>query len=96
MGIARTLAFIPLNARGAFPAIARRRSVSAVARELGVSVSALRQSVEQPDTRVGAALLVRTSRKVTLTDAGQRLLEHADPAVEQARAGLMLFGAGPG
>ena len=82
------MAFTPLNALNAFLAVARRRGYSAAARDLGVSTSALSQSVRQLETRLGVALLARTSRSVALTDAGQRLLENAGPAVDQALESL--------
>lgn len=90
------MAFTPLNALNAFLAVARRRSFAAAARDLGVSASALSQSVQQLEVRVGVALLTRTSRSVALTDAGQRLLEHAGPAVDQALEALKTVTARPG
>ncbi|WP_394830250.1 LysR substrate-binding domain-containing protein [Pendulispora rubella] len=90
------MAFTPLNALNSFLAVARRRSFAAAARELGVSTSALSQSVRQLEVRVGVALLTRTSRNVALTDAGQRLLENAGPAVEQALDSLKTVSSRPG
>lgn len=90
------MAFTPLNALHAFLAVARRRSFSAAARDLGVSASALSQSVQQLEARVGVALLTRTSRSVALTDAGQRLLEHAGPGVDAALDALKTVTARPG
>lgn len=78
------MAITPLNALNAFLEVARRRSFAAASRELGVSSSALSQSVKQLEERLGVPLLVRTSRSVALTDAGQRLLSNAGPAVEAA------------
>ena len=82
------MAFTPLNSLNAYLAVARRRSFAAAARELGVSPSALSQSVRQLEQRLGVALLRRTSRNVAVTEAGQRLLEHAGPAVDQALQSL--------
>jgi len=82
------MAFTPLNALNSFLAVARRRSFAAAARDLGVSTSALSQSVRQLESRLSVTLLTRTSRTVALTDAGQRLLENAGPAVEQALESL--------
>src|SRR4051812_16623179 len=82
------MAFTPLNALNAYLAVARRRSFAAAARELGVSPSALSQSVRQLEKRLGVALLTRTSRNVAMTDAGRRLLDHAGPAVDQALESL--------
>lgn len=78
------MAFTPLNSLNAFIAVARRLSYAAAARDLGVSTSALSQSVRQLEERLEATLLTRTSRNVSLTDAGRRLLENAGPAVDQA------------
>jgi DNA-binding transcriptional LysR family regulator len=90
------MAFTPLNALHAFLAVARRRSFAAAARDLGVSTSALSQSVRQLEERLHVTLLTRTSRSVALTDAGQRLLENAGPAVEQALDSLKTVTAQPG
>ena len=90
------MAFTPLNALNSFLAVARKRSFAAAARDLGVSTSALSQSVRQLESRLGVTLLTRTSRTVALTDAGQRLLENAGPAVEQALESLKTVSAQPG
>ena len=90
------MAFTPLNALSAYLAVARRRSFAGAAKELGVSTSALSQSVRQLESRLGVTLLNRTSRTVALTDAGRRLLEDAGPAVEQALESLKTVRARPG
>ena len=90
------MAFTPLNALNAFIAVARRRSFAAAARDLGVSTSALSQSVRQLEARLSVTLLNRTSRTVALTDAGQRLLENAGAAVDQALESLRTATAKPG
>src|SRR5271168_519850 len=90
------MSFTPLNALNAFLAVARRRSFAAAGRDLGVSTSALSQSVRQLEERLAVPLLTRTSRSVALTDAGQRLLENAGPAVEQALESLKTVSARPG
>jgi DNA-binding transcriptional LysR family regulator len=82
------MAFTPLNALNAFLVVARRLSYAAAARDLGVSTSALSQSVRQLEERLGVTLLTRTSRSVALTDAGHRLLDNAGPAVDQALESL--------
>lgn len=87
------MAFTPLNALNAFIAVARRRSFAAAARELGVSTSALSQSVRQLEARLGVGLLTRTTRTVALTDHGQRLLENAGAAVDQALESLKTVSA---
>ncbi|HEY6004446.1 MAG TPA: LysR substrate-binding domain-containing protein [Anaeromyxobacter sp.] len=90
------MAFTPLNALSSFIAVARRRSFAAAARHLGVSTSALSQSVRQLEARLGVTLLTRTSRTVALTDAGQRLLENAGAAVDQALESLKTVSVRPG
>lgn len=82
------MAFTPLNALNSFLVVARQRSFAAAAKELGVSTSALSQSVRQLEARLGVVLLTRTSRSVALTSAGQRLLENAGPGVAQALESL--------
>ncbi|WP_426755934.1 LysR family transcriptional regulator [Myxococcus sp. Y35] len=90
------MAFTPLNALNAFLAVGRHRSFAAAAKELGVSGSALSQSVRQLEARLGVALLTRTTRSVALTDAGRRLMEAAGPSVEQALQALKTATARPG
>ncbi len=90
------MAFTPLNALNSFLAVARHRSFASAARHLGVSTSALSQSVRQLEARLGVTLLTRTSRTVALTDAGQRLLEDAGAAVDQALESLKTVSVRPG
>lgn len=90
------MAFTPLNSLNGFIAVARRLSYARAAKELGVTPSALSQSVRQLEERLDVTLLNRTSRSVALTDAGQRLLEHAGPAVDQALESLRNVTAVPG
>lgn len=90
------MAFTPLNSLNAFLVVARHRSYAAAARELGVSTSALSQSVRQLEERLEVSLLTRTSRSVALTDAGQRLLEQGGPGVDQALEALRTVKAAKG
>jgi DNA-binding transcriptional LysR family regulator len=80
----------------AFLAVARSRNFSSAARELGVSRSAVSQSVRQLEKDLGVVLVTRTTRSVSLTDEGRRLLESASPAVAQIRAALVEVAAKPG
>src|SRR6266568_5009665 len=80
----------------AFLAVARLRSFSSAARELGVSRSAVSYSVRQLEDRLRVVLLTRTTRSVSLTDAGRRLVETAGPGLGQALAALANVGAQPG
>ena len=75
------MALTSLNSLNAWLEVARRRSFAAAARELGVSPSALSQSVRQLEARLGVSLLTRTSRSVALTDAGHALITALQPAM---------------
>src|SRR5262249_52396426 len=72
----------------AFTAIARHRSFSGAARELGVSPSALSQILRELEKRLGLRLLNRTTRSVTLTDTGRQLLTRIQPLFEELDAAL--------
>jgi DNA-binding transcriptional LysR family regulator len=67
----------------AFIAIADHLSFRAAASRLGITPSALSHSMRQLEERLGVRLLHRTTRSVSLTDAGHRLLERLRPAIEQ-------------
>ena len=67
----------------AFVAVADQRSFRAAAPRLGVTPSALSHSMRQLEERLGVRLLHRTTRSVSATDAGLRLLERLRPAVSQ-------------
>ena len=64
----------------AFLRVAERRSFSAAASDLGVSPSAISQTIKGLEARVGAPLFMRTTRSVGLTQAGEQFLERAAPA----------------
>ena len=67
----------------AFLSVARHRSFRKAAAELGVTPSAISQAVRALETRVGAALFIRTTRSVGLSEAGERFLARATPAFEE-------------
>jgi DNA-binding transcriptional LysR family regulator len=67
----------------AFLSVARHRSFRRAAAELGVTPSAISQAVRALEARVGAALFIRTTRSVGLTEAGERFLSRAKPAFEE-------------
>lgn len=79
-----------------FLTVARLKSFSSAARELGVSRSAVSQAVRQLEDRLRVVLLTRTTRSVSLTDAGRRLVESAAPALAQALTALTEVAARPG
>jgi DNA-binding transcriptional LysR family regulator len=72
----------------AFVAVADRLSFRAAASQLGVTPSALSHSMRQLEERLGVRLLNRTTRSVSVTDAGLRLLEQLRPAMDQITGAL--------
>jgi DNA-binding transcriptional LysR family regulator len=66
-----------------FLAVARHRNFRRAAADLGVTPSAVSQAVRVLEARLGAALFVRTTRSVGLTEAGQRFLDRAGPGFEE-------------
>jgi DNA-binding transcriptional LysR family regulator len=67
----------------AFLSVARHRSFRKAATELAVTPSAISQAVRALEARIGAALFIRTTRSVGLTEAGERFLVRAKPAFEE-------------
>jgi DNA-binding transcriptional LysR family regulator len=67
----------------AFLAVAQHRSFSRAAAELGVTPSAISQAIRALEAHVGAALFLRTTRSVGLTEAGERFHSRAKPAFEE-------------
>jgi DNA-binding transcriptional LysR family regulator len=80
----------------AFLAVARLRSFSSAARELGVTRSAVSHSVQQLEAQLRVPLLTRTTRSVSVTDAGRRLVESVGPAFGQIFGALGEVSAKPG
>ncbi|MGH7066530.1 MAG: LysR family transcriptional regulator [Acetobacteraceae bacterium] len=76
----------------AFLSVARHRSFRKAAAELGVTPSAISQAVRTLEARVGAALFIRTTRSVGLTEAGERFLSRAKPAFEELVAASAVAG----
>jgi DNA-binding transcriptional LysR family regulator len=66
-----------LDAMQAFVAVADLQGFAPAARKLGLSPSAVTRLIAGLEERLGARLLQRTTRQVTLTDAGSRYLERA-------------------
>ena len=62
---------------GFFSALASTGSLSAAARELGVTTAAVSKHLAQMETRIGVALVNRTTRRMSLTPEGELCLQHA-------------------
>lgn len=76
----------------AFLAVAREGSFTRAAAQLGVSQSALSHTIRGLETRLGIRLLTRTTRSVSLTEAGERLARSIGPHFEEIEAGLAAIG----
>jgi DNA-binding transcriptional LysR family regulator len=72
----------------AFAAVARERSFRGAAARRGVSASSLSSAVRRLETRLGVRLLNRTTRSVTATEAGARLVERLAPALAEVAAAV--------
>jgi DNA-binding transcriptional LysR family regulator len=72
----------------AFLAVARERSFTRAAAQLGVSQSALSHTIRGLESRLGVRLLTRTTRSVSTTEAGERLFQSLSPHFEQIDAEL--------
>lgn len=67
----------------AFITVARERSFTRAAAQIGVSQSALSHTIRALETRLGVRLLTRTTRSVSPTDAGERLLNTIAPRFDE-------------
>jgi DNA-binding transcriptional LysR family regulator len=81
-----------LNDIAAFLAVARERSFTRAAAQLGVSQSALSQTLRGLEARLGLRLLTRTTRSVSPTEAGERLLHAVGPRLDEIDAELAALG----
>src|SRR3954454_2967500 len=77
-----------LNDLVAFLTVARERSFTRAAAQLGVSQSALSHTMRGLEERLGVRLLTRTTRSVAPTEAGERLLRKIGPHLEEIDAEL--------
>jgi DNA-binding transcriptional LysR family regulator len=66
-----------------FARVARRGSFSAAGRELGIPQSTASRTIAELERRIGAALLVRNTRAVTLTDEGADFLSRIEPVLAE-------------
>src|SRR5215217_7391054 len=75
-----------LDDLSSFVAVARERSFTRAAKKLGVSQSALSHTMRELEARLGVRLLTRTTRSVSPTEAGERLLHSLGPRFEEIEA----------
>lgn len=68
-----------------FVAVAETRGFASAARRLGVSKSAVSKRIASLENRLGAQLFHRSTRNISLTEAGEHFLEHAAQALEAAQ-----------
>src|SRR5688572_16354372 len=68
--------------------VADKRSFTAAAEELAISPPAISKMIKQLESRVGVALLSRTTRSTSPTEAGERFLNQAGAALDQVLAAL--------
>src|SRR5215204_6183514 len=72
----------------AFVAVARERSFTKAAAKLAVSQSTLSHTMRELEARLGVRLLTRTTRSVSPTEGGERLLQTLGPRFEEIDAEL--------
>src|ERR1700704_4534458 len=77
-----------LNDLVAFLTVARERSFTKAAAKLGISQSSLSHLIRDLETRLGIRLLTRTTRSVSPTEAGERLLNTVGPRLDEVDAEL--------
>ncbi|AOG12667.1 MULTISPECIES: LysR family transcriptional regulator [unclassified Agrobacterium] len=77
-----------LNALAVFALVAEERSFRAAADRMGVTRSAVSQTIRKLEETLGIALVNRTTRSVALTEAGERLYAEAAPALAEVQGAL--------
>jgi len=82
-----------LTGMAVFASVAEAQSFSAAARELGLSKSAVSKHVSQLEARLGARLLQRTTRRLSLTEAGTALYAHCRRIADELAAAEAAIGS---
>jgi len=77
-----------LDDLSALVAVAREKSFTKAAAKLGVSQSALSQTIRELEARLGVRLLTRTTRSVSPTEAGERVLQRIAPRLDEVESEL--------
>jgi DNA-binding transcriptional LysR family regulator len=81
-----------LEGMATFAAVAETRGFRRAAERLGITGSAVSQTIRRLEERLGVALVQRTTRSVRLTEAGERLYGAVRPALEELRAAAATVG----
>jgi len=76
------------NDLASFAVVARERSFTKAAAKLGISQSALSQTIRSLEARLGLRLLTRTTRSVAPTEAGERLLQTITPRFDEIESAV--------
>ncbi len=79
---------IDLNGISVFLAVAEARSFRVAAENLGVTRPAVSQTIRRLEDRLGVALVQRTTRSVSLTEAGEQLYQRVAPAISEVGLAL--------
>src|SRR5918998_6383938 len=81
-----------LDGMAVFAAVAEARNFRVAGERLGVSASAVSQTLRKLEAQLGVTLVLRTTRSVHLTEAGERLYAAVRPALEEVRAAVAALG----
>lgn len=84
---------VHLPALIAFECVARHLNFSRAATELAVTPTAVSKTIKQLEAQIGIRLFNRTTRSVSLTESGNKLLDTLAPALEQIRHSVRQVGA---
>lgn len=79
---------LPLSTLEIFDAIAREGSLRGAAQTLGVKPSTVSHQLKNLEAQLGVALFIRTTRTISMTEAGRALVRRTSPAFEQLSEGL--------
>ncbi len=79
---------MPLSMLEVFDSIAREGSLRGAARALGIKPSTVSHQLKNLEQQLGTALFIRTTRSISLTEAGRALVRNTGPAFEQLGEGL--------
>src|SRR3954451_8512646 len=81
-----------LEGMATFAAVAETRGFRRAAERLGITGSAVSQTIRRLEERLGVSLVQRTTRSVRLTEAGERVYAAVRPALAQVRAAVVAEG----